>query len=110
MKNFVKTGVMLGLVAPYAVSSGDGMLVGAIFAVAASAAPQGVEVEARREGVFVLPALNTDVGAQGAKIYWDNANRRVTVTAAGNVLVGALTTAKSNGDAAATVLLDAVIR
>lgn len=110
MKSQVQDGCTIPLIAPYDVASGAGFLVGSIFAVAASAALSGAEVEGKRHGVFDLAALSTDTASQGAKLYWDNTNKRLTTTASGNTLVGAAAAAKANGDTTARVLLDGVIR
>jgi len=84
--------------------------VGAVFGIAATDAANGAPVEIKRQGVFDVTALGTDAGAQGAKIYWDNTARRLTVTATNNTLVGALADAKINGDATAHALLDGTVR
>lgn len=110
MKNFVQEGEVVPVVAPYNVTSGQGVLVGSLFGVAAYDALAGANVEVKTEGVFDITALAADVGAQGVKIYWDNANRRLTVTAAGSQLVGVLTVAKVNGDLTARAYLDGAIR
>lgn len=107
MRNFVQRGDVLTFIAPYALASGDGVLVGSLFGIATSSAANGAEAEVKTEGVFDIAALGTDVAAQGAKAYWDNGNRRITTTAAGNSLVGAFTLAKANGDATARVRLNA---
>lgn len=108
MKNYVQAGDVLTLVAPYDLTGGAGLLVGLIFAVAAHSAPLGAAVEAKTSGVYDLTALAADAGAPGAAIYWDNANRRLTVTAAGNTKVGVLVAAKVNGDSTARVRLNGV--
>ena len=110
MRNFVQNGDILSVPAPYSTLSGQGVLVGTLFGVAATDAANGAPVEIKRQGVFDIAALATDVGAQGGKIYWDAAARRLTVTAAGNILVGALAEAKLNGDTTAHVALDGVVR
>ncbi len=107
MKNYVQAGVVVTLIAPSALNSGDGVLVGSIFGVATNAAANGAPVEVRREGVVDLAALNTDVAAQGAKAYWDATNKRVTITATNNTLIGAFLNAKANGDVTGRVVLDA---
>jgi predicted RecA/RadA family phage recombinase len=109
MKNFVQNGMILSLVAAAAVNAGDGLLVGKIFGVAVANVAAGASGEFQTVGVFQLPALATDVAAQGAILYWDAANKRLTVTAAGNTRVGVAAVAKANGDATATIKLDSVI-
>lgn len=108
MKNYVQDGETITLVAPAALASGDGVLVGSFFGVAANAAASGANVEVKLNGVYQITALSTDTGAVGAKVYWDNTNKRITTTASGNSLVGALTAAKANGDTTATVRLNGV--
>jgi predicted RecA/RadA family phage recombinase len=110
MKNFVQPGNTITVLAPYAVSSGMAMLVGALFGVAAFDAVQGAPVEISREGVFDISAVTADTATQGAKIYWDNTARKLTTTATNNTLVGAVTIAKGSADITARVLLDGVVR
>lgn len=110
MKNYVQEGCVVTLTAPYDVAAGAGLLVGSIFGIAASAALSGAVVEVSRDGVFDVTALSTDTATVGAKLYWDNTNKRLTTTASGNTLVGAATAAKASGDTTARVLLDGVIR
>lgn len=110
MKNFIQKAGVVTVPAPYAVTSGQAVLVGVLFGIAATDAANGAPVEIKREGVFDITALTADVAAVGAKVYWDNVNRRLTTTAAGNTLVGAVTAAKSGTDTTARTLLDGVIR
>lgn len=110
MKNYVQKGNTVSVIAPYLVSSGQGVLVGALFGVAAHNAAQGAAVEIVRKDVFDLSAVTADTATQGAKVYWDNTARKLTTTASGNTLVGCVTEAKANGDTTARVLLDGVIR
>lgn len=48
-------------------------------------------------GVFSYAKLSTDVMAQGAAIYYDTANDRLTLTSAGNTLAGFAFNAAGNG-------------
>lgn len=108
MRNYVQSGDTLPFTAPYALLSGDGLQVGTLFAVAANAAANAAQVEGKLTGVFDITALSTDTGAVGTKVYWDNTNRRVTVTAGSNMFIGALAGAKANGEATARVRLNGV--
>lgn len=110
MKNFIQPGNVIMLPAPYNLTSGQGVLVGAVFGVAANDALQGTPVEAVRDGVFALGAVAADTLATGDKVYWDNTAKRITKTATNNVLVGAAVAPKSGTETSATVLLDGVIR
>jgi predicted RecA/RadA family phage recombinase len=109
MKNFVQNGEVLTVVAPYAVTSGQGLLIAALFGVAAFDAGNGAQVEIATEGVFDLAAVTADTGAQGAKVYWDNTAKKITVTASANTLVGCLAEAKAGGATIARVYLDGAI-
>lgn len=112
MKNFVQCGDVITVTAPYALTSGDGCLVGAaLFGVATGTyANAATNAELKTEGVFDLTALSTDTGAAGTKVYWDNTNKRITTTSTSNTLVGCLTAAKANGDTTARVYVDGCIR
>lgn len=110
MKNCNQEADTVSLIAPYDVASGAGLLVGAIFGVASSAALSGAPVEAARKGSFTLACNSTDTTTVGAKLYWDNTSKRLTTTASGNTLVGAALNAKTSGQTAVMALLDGVIR
>lgn len=110
MKNFVQEGEILTFTAPYAVNSGDGFLVGTIFAVATTTAANGATVEGKVEGVFDLTTLGTDTPSAGTKAYWDNTNKRVTTTVGTNTPIGAFVTAKASGVTVGRVYVDGMIR
>lgn len=109
MKNFIQKGSTLTLLAVAAVLAGEAVLVGKIFGIAVSNVAAGASGEFQTEGVFELPALAADVAAQGAPLYWDAVNKRLTVTAAGNTRVGVAVVAKAANAATATIKIDAVI-
>lgn len=88
MKNFVQSGVNVTLAAPYALTSGQGALVGSLFAVASVDLANGASGEFVTAGVFDLTKATGEAWTVGAKIYWDNTNRRTTTTASGNTLIG----------------------
>lgn len=106
MKNYVQPGDVLDLTVPYAVSSGDGVLVGSIFGVATADALISTEVPVAVRGVFDVTCLGTDTPAQGALLYWDDTNKRLTTTASGNTLVGKAVVAKSSGPTVVRIKLD----
>jgi predicted RecA/RadA family phage recombinase len=107
MKNFVQEGKTLTLAAPYAVVSGDGLLVGSIFGVASADAANGAEVEAVTEGVFSLKKTSAQAWTQGALIYWDNTAKECTTTVSTNKLIGTAALAASNPTSTGTVRLNA---
>ena len=107
MKNFVLHGNYLPLVAPYAVSSGGGMLVGTLFGVATADADSGATVEAAMTGVFDLAKASGAI-TQGAAVYWDDTAKVVTTTATDNTRIGAAITGAGSSDLTARVRLDGV--
>jgi predicted RecA/RadA family phage recombinase len=97
MKNYVQPGSTLTLTAPYAVTSGDGLLAGAIFGVAAGDAASGATVEAALTGVFDLTKIGSQAWTVGAKVYWDDTNKRCTTVATDNTLIGVAVEAVAGG-------------
>ena len=97
MKNYVQPGNTITLTAPYAVTSGDGLLVGAIFGVAAGDADSGATVETALVGVFDITKIGSQAWTVGAKVYWDDTNKRCTTVATDNTLIGVAVDAVAGG-------------
>lgn len=97
MKTYVQPGNTITLTAPYAVASGDGLLVGSIFGVAAGAAALGEPVETALTGVFDITKIGSQAWTAGARIYWDDTNKRATNVATSNTLIGVATEAVAGG-------------
>ena len=97
MKNYVQPGATLTLTAPCAVTSGDGLLVGSIFGVAAGDAASGATVETALTGVFDLTKIGSQAWTVGAKVYWDDTNKRCTTVATDNTLIGVAVEAVAGG-------------
>jgi predicted RecA/RadA family phage recombinase len=97
MKNYVQPGNTITLTAPYAVTSGDGLLVGSIFGVAAGTAILGDPVETAVEGVYDLKKVASQAWAAGDRIYWDNTAKQTTKTLTSNTLIGVATEAVAGG-------------
>lgn len=97
MKNFINSGAALALAAPYAVTSGDGFLVGTLFAVAQGDAANGAEVVGVTSGMFDLKAATADTPAVGAAAYWDNTAKQVTTVTTSNTKIGVFAAAKAAG-------------
>ncbi|WP_347270989.1 DUF2190 family protein [Rhizorhabdus histidinilytica] len=108
MKNFVQNGDNLDLVAPYDVASGAGFLVGSLFAVASAAALSGAAVVGVTVGVFTLAKATGESWTVGAKLYWDNANKRLTTTSTSNTLVGVAAKAAGSSDTSGNIKLGVV--
>lgn len=71
-----------------AIASGAGVLIGTLLGVALTNIPANTTGSVQICGVFTLPKLPADAIAQGALVYWDAANARLTTTSAGNTLAG----------------------
>jgi predicted RecA/RadA family phage recombinase len=107
-KNFIQIGETLALTAPTGgVSSGDGFMVGSIFAVAQNDADQATSVSGALTGVWRLPKAGTPLTfAEGAKVYWDDTAKTCKATAAGYFLIGAAVVAAGANDTTVDVRLD----
>ena len=110
MRNFVQPGDSLAIAVPYAagVTAGQGVLVGALFGIAAVDGAQNAVIEAATQGVFDLTKEPSLAISAGARVFWDNTNRRVTTTATGNFSIGIATVAALAADATVRVWLNRV--
>ena len=97
MKNYVQPGNTITLTAPYAVASGDGLLVGSIFGVASGTAALGETVEAALTGIYDLKKVASQAWAAGDKVYWDNTAKEATKTTTSNTLIGVAVVAVAGG-------------
>ncbi|HAN9776830.1 TPA: DUF2190 family protein [Escherichia coli] len=77
-KNFVEEGKTVAIVASAAISSGDLVQVGDVFAVALTDIPQGETGDGMTEGVFMLPKLKTDDMKTGKKVYLKSGKVQLT--------------------------------
>jgi predicted RecA/RadA family phage recombinase len=110
MRNYIQPGDSLAVAVPYAggVLAGQGLLVGALFGVAAVDGAQNAVIEAATQGVFDIAKEPALAITAGARVFWDNANRRVTTTATGNFCIGLATQAALAADATVRVWLSRV--
>lgn len=107
MKNFVQPGDTVTVTAPYDVTSGGGVLVGALFGIAAYSAKSGEEVEIKTTGVFEHAKTSAQAWATvGLAIYWDNTNKVFTTTATDNTLVAKNLAVAANPSATGIVRLN----
>jgi predicted RecA/RadA family phage recombinase len=88
MKNFIVEGLTIDHTPAAQRLSGAATLIGTRIGVAVGDVAANTQGVFRIKGVFTLPKLSTDVVAQGALLYWDNTNLRLTTTASGNTLAG----------------------
>ncbi len=110
MKGFIQDGDAQTFVAPYAVTSGQGFLVGAVVAIAQTTVASGANVEGAVEGVFDVLKASGQAWTQGQKIYWDNTAKNFTNILTSNTLVGAASLAALTGDVVGRVYMDGCIR
>lgn len=90
------------------VTSGQGVLVGNLFGVAATTAAEGESVEIATDGVYELPKLASAVIAAGARVAWDDTAKQVVLPGVGKVPIDIATIAAGNGIATVRVRLDGV--
>lgn len=107
MKNFVQHGSTLSVLAPYAVASGAGVLIGSLFGIACGDAADGAEVEIQTDGVFDLPKATGAAWTVGQRLYWDDTAKNLTGTASTNKLVAIAVQAAASGDAVGRARLTA---
>ena len=88
--------------------SGQGMMVSAFFGIAAADALQNVVVECEVIGEFEITKEAPLVIAQGVRVFWDNTNRSITLTATANFQVGICTVAALSADTTVRVWLNRV--
>ncbi|MDQ2084705.1 DUF2190 family protein [Xanthobacteraceae bacterium Astr-EGSB] len=105
MNNFIETGDTVVVTAPEAADSGEFLVVGALFGVAAAAADSGAEVVLKRTGVFELPKATGAAWVQGDRLYWDATAKKFTKTASNNQPIGVAWAAAGSSDATGQVLL-----
>lgn len=89
MKNFVQEGDSVQFIAPVGgVVGGRVYKIGDLPVVATHDAAAGAEFDGVTEGVFNFAKAAAITPAPGVKVYWDAAANNVTLTSAGNTLIG----------------------
>jgi predicted RecA/RadA family phage recombinase len=96
MNNYIQPGNILTLTAPYAVDSGEGAKVGAIFGVATADILISVEGEFHTTGVFDLAKTSAQAWAVGDRIYWDDSNKRCDTDSRVGFFLGGAPAAAAN--------------
>lgn len=106
MKNFLQPGDVLDYTAPADVASGAVVVMGARIGVVVADIANGQVGAVRVKGVVELPKVTTAV-AQGAELYWDATNSRLTATATNNTLAGYAAAAAGSGTTTVALHLNA---
>lgn len=105
MNNFVQPGRTLDYVHTAVVASGLAVLIGTVLVVPGANAGVGVPFPGTIEGVFNLPAATGTAWTMNTPVYWDDTNKRVTITAAGNTKIGMVAAPKLAAAASGSVKL-----
>ena len=87
-KKFIQPGDVIDYTAGSALTSGTVVVIGKRIGVLLSDLASGETGPAQVTGVFEVTKLTTDDVAQGALLYWDTANSRLTTTVSTNTLAG----------------------
>ncbi len=104
---YVQPGEVIDYTAGANIASGQVVLMGVRIGVALAAIANGATGSVQVSGVFTIAKLSTDVVSQGAALYWDNTNSRLTTTASGNTLAGYATAAAGNGATTVNIKINA---
>ena len=109
MKTFIQPGNVISVTAPAGgVASGDGVIVGSLFGIAACDALAGESVEIATTGVFDLNKDSATVLSQGDRVAWDDSAMEIALPGAGLYPVGMATVAAGDGATTVTVRLDGI--
>jgi predicted RecA/RadA family phage recombinase len=109
MKTFIQNGDVITVPAPTGgITSGDGMLVGNLFGVAATTAVEGEPAEVATTGVYSLPKAASAVLTLGARVSWDNTAKVVTTPGTGRYPIGIAVEDAGTGTTTVAVRLDGI--
>lgn len=97
MGRYIQRGETVRLAAPYARSAWQMAKIGSLIAVATVNAAEAEQIEFALEGVFELTKVGSEAWSVGDKVYWDDSNKRLTKTAAGNTFAGVAIFAVGSG-------------
>lgn len=107
MKNYVQKGDNITVTAAAAATSGDGVLVGNLFGIAAGDAAIGEDLDLVTQGVFQMAKVATDAFTVGAAVYFDESAGLVTTDddSGNNPEIGLAVTVAGNPSASVNVRL-----
>jgi predicted RecA/RadA family phage recombinase len=109
MKNFVSPGDALDLVAPSGgVTSGKGVKIGAIIAIAMVTVAAGATFSGLVRGVINADSDTGTAWAVGDIVYWDDTAKVFTKTTTSNTKAGYVTAAKASGATSGQIRLQPV--
>lgn len=107
MKNYVQKGENITVTATAAATSGQGVLMGNLFGIAAGDAAIGESLDLVTEGVFNMAKVSTDEMAVGDLIYWDDTAKLATSDddSGANEVIGLAVTVAANPSGTVNVKL-----
>jgi len=109
MKTYIQNGHVITVTTPTGgIASGEGLIVGNIFGIAAYSSTEGDPLELATTGVYKLPKATAVVLAVGTRVAWDNTAKNINVLGAGRFPVGIATEAAGNVITSVAVRLDGV--
>lgn len=107
MKNFIQKGDTITVPAPAGgATSGSGVIVGALFGVAATTAAEGAPVPLATVGVYELPKATSATFTSGGVVSFDIATRKCASPGSGRYPIGIAIEAAGNGSGTVKVRLD----
>jgi predicted RecA/RadA family phage recombinase len=113
MKNFIQHGDTVTVAAPTGgISSGDGVLIGALFGVAATTQAEGNDVEIATRGVFDLAKATGIEFTPGAEVYWNASGKQAAAdisTGGGDARIGVALAAAGSSATTVRCRLDGVV-
>lgn len=106
MKNFIAKGRIITVIAAAAIAAGDLIKIGGggMVGVAAYGADEDEETELALSGVFELAKAEVAI-SQGDKLYYVEADKKLSKTATGNTFAGYAYADAAAGDATVKLLL-----
>ncbi len=104
-KNYVQTGCTIGFNRSSVTKSGQAIAISTLVAVSVGDVAADEDGVGSVEGVYELPALSSNVIAQGDQVYLKS-DGKITTTESGNVYAGKAWNDSANGDAFVHVKLN----
>jgi predicted RecA/RadA family phage recombinase len=109
MRSYIQNGAVIFVPAlAGSIASGDNMIIGNNFGIAAHSAGVDDPVQLATTGVYQLPKATAAILTVGARLAWDNTAKHINVPGTGRFPVGNATEAAGNGIDSVAVRLDGV--
>lgn len=106
-KNFIENGEAIQITAQATVKSGEAVFIGDLVGVAIADIALGSLGACSTVGVWEFAAKAADNIEQGATVYWDSGEKKVTTTKGSNKVLGKAWSASPNGAEIVAVKINA---